>query len=268
MKIKLACVLERVCGSTPQLCLATVKGRGEFHVHIAFDCRGNQQDLGLPVGSSWLQKSLVELEEGELWFLHEDIGVPCIMRTVVVFCSEHLNKVLITIGALRSCFDKTIIKAMETTRRGQSSWKHKRAIMVKNHARVAWRLDKDMNGWYLGRQPYLLAENEDGDLNHGIKEFAEPSIEFRFFVNGKKCARSAVDVVCPLVVVVRILCSVARDSAAQVFGSNSREDVLAPAPGTRDRRTSVQISSNQCSGMGREESLFRINSTGCHVPSL
>ena len=75
-------------------------------------------------------------------------------------------------------------------------------------------------------------------------------------LNVEKRAPSAVDVICCLVIVARVWHSVARVSAAQVFGSRSREDVLALAPGTRNRRTSVQSSSNQYRGMRKKESFF------------
>ena len=72
--------------------------------------------------------------------------------------------------------------------------------------------------WHLGGRPDLLAENEGGDLTHDNEDFSEASIEFCFFfVNGEKCVLSVVDVICPLVVVVRVWHSVARVSAAQVF---------------------------------------------------
>ena len=82
----------------------------------------------------WMQKSFKEIQESKsMWFLQDDIEVPCMMQWKLVWYSaqSHLNRFLIRIGALRDCCDKAIIKAMETvlatplgkdTRRGQSAW--------------------------------------------------------------------------------------------------------------------------------------------------
>ena len=65
------------------MALTTGKGHVEFHVQIAFDHRGNQQYLGLSLVrlTKWIQKGLLELQESTImWFLQDDIEVPCIMH--------------------------------------------------------------------------------------------------------------------------------------------------------------------------------------------
>ena len=70
---------------------------------------------------------------------------------------------------------------------------------------VAARPQRERVEWYLGGQLHLSAKNEDGDLNQAMRTFCEPSISFcLFFVQGEKCVPSAANVICSVVVVVRV----------------------------------------------------------------
>ena len=111
----------------------------------------------------WIQESSVQVQECRImWFLQDDIEVPCITQWRLLWYSaqSHLNKILIRIGALRACYDKAVNKAMETvvtTPFGKGDTPRsvflepQRAIIEKKHARVGVSIDKDMkrvvSGW-------------------------------------------------------------------------------------------------------------------------
>ena len=121
------------------------------------------------VSHGWLQQASIELQECKnlkLKSLQYDIEVPCFMQWELIQYSarSYLNEVLIKIGALKKCFEKAIIKAMETvftTPYGKrlAPWtvflETQTALMV--HCMQGWalRLDRHMKGWCLGGQPDL-----------------------------------------------------------------------------------------------------------------
>ena len=150
-----------------------------------------------------MQKSSVELQESRVVGLLQDvIEVQCMMQWGLLRYSaqSHLNKVLIRIGALRVCYDKTVNKAVETVF-ASPFWKRhtwsvfletEMAMMVQYMQGREWRPDRDMKGgvWVVN----LLC-------------FPSHHSNFVCFLatsagNGENCAPSAVDVICPLVVVV------------------------------------------------------------------
>ena len=82
---------------------------------------------------------------------------------------SHLNNVLIRIGAMRVCCDKTVTKAMGSVlatpfKKGHTPWsvflKTQMALMVQ--FMQGWRPDRDKKGLVSGwSTPDLLAENQD-----------------------------------------------------------------------------------------------------------
>ena len=61
----------------------------------------------------WIQEGSMELHERKImWFLQDDIEVPCIMQWRLLWCSapSHLNEMLIKGGVFQTCHDKTIKK--------------------------------------------------------------------------------------------------------------------------------------------------------------
>ena len=93
----------------------------------------------------------MELQESKnLWFLQDDIEVPCIMQRELLWypAQSHLNHVLINVGVFQACHDKTIKKAILRPRS-------------------------------TAPRPDLLSENEGDDLIHDceVADISEVSME-------------------------------------------------------------------------------------------
>ena len=105
-KIKMVLALELACGSIPKSYYPAARGFEEFHVHITFDYRCNQQDLGLSLRHSQMVTTIhQECKIMKSW--QYDIEVPCIVQKRLLWYSaqSHLNEVLIKIGTLKICYE-------------------------------------------------------------------------------------------------------------------------------------------------------------------
>ena len=139
--------------------LAAVEGHGKLSPNYIQSPRQSTRPgtfcMGLTKGCNnapWTSKNAKIM-----WFLQDDIQVPCIMQCRLLWlCAQSdLNKVLIRVGALRPCHDKTIKKAMEnvfTTLFGDVHTPRsvfleaQRAMLVKYMQGWAWRPDTTWRG--------------------------------------------------------------------------------------------------------------------------
>ena len=177
---------------------------------------------------------------------------------------------MLRVGALRVCYDKMDIKAMETvfvTPFGKGHTPRsvfletQKAIMVQYMQGCAWRPERDMKGWCLGGQPHLPAENHDGEPNLDNEDYLSHQSNFVcFFVTAIDDDENVSLLLCMSTAPwsSSCACDTRRHVSPQLRFSVAevRGEVLTSAPGTGDRRTSAYSFSNQYSGMGRKDDFF------------